>query len=54
MQTEKEVPRGSETNVVMGLNAIPVVDIEAVLIEVAEIDMIAVRIHIFVYFHLGH
>jgi len=48
------VPGRGKANVAVGLVIVPVVDIEAIGVKVAEVDAVAIRIHIFVCFHLCH
>lgn len=53
-QTEKEVPRGGNANVVVAVVIRPVVDIETIRVEVADIDTVAVRSHKVACFHPCH
>lgn len=39
---KKEVPRGTETNVVVAV-VVPVVDIDAAIVTVTDVDTVAVR-----------
>jgi len=54
VQTEKEVPGRGKANVVVAVVIVPIVDIETIRVELAEVDAVAVGIQIFVRFHLCH
>jgi len=43
VEIEREVPRGGQTDVVIAVVIRPVVDVEAVRVEVADVHAVAVR-----------